>query len=140
MNDNTKVLDQNPSTVAQVGPVQPQTPVQPAAPAAFDAATVGIANKEMGPIRVAEIRPAGTEVRHEISQESAELGVREVQDRLDLTLKHQQIGLEHSGATVPVPLGPTGLVQIPKKDISSSATWLNALTEKIQKVLKLMGV
>jgi len=127
MNDNAKILDQNP------GPI---TPVQPVAP-------VGIANKEMGPIPsvVPEIRPSGPEAGHNIDQSSTELGVKEVQDRPSLTSEHKEIGLEHSGATAPVPTGPTGLVQIPQtKDIESSSTWLNAVIEKVRKLGKLLGV
>jgi len=121
MNDNAKILDQNP------GPI---TPVQPVA-------SVGIANKEMGPIGIAEIRPAGPEVKHEIDQESVELGVKEIQDRPDLT---QIVDMQHAGPSVPVPPGPTGLVQISEKtDTSESNTWLNALTKKVQKVMQLMG-
>ena len=117
MNDSTKVLDQNPVSVA---------PIQPAAP-------VGGANKEMGPIPpvVPEIRPSGSEVKPKISKESTELGVKEVQDRPDLT---QIANMQHAGPSVPVPLRPIGLVQISeKKDISNSGTWLDALTEKVQK-------
>lgn len=126
MGNDVKIADQNPISGIQVQPSSP----------------VGVANKETGsiPSIISEITPAGPEVRPNISQESVELGVKEIQDRPNLTFQHQQIGLEHSGATVPVPAGPTGLVQISeKKDIGSSGTWLNALVEKVQKVMRLMG-
>lgn len=124
MSNDAKILDR----------VQSQTPVAPIA-------GVGIANKEMGPIPsvVPEIRASGPEAKHSIDQELTGLGVKEVQDRPDLTFVPREI--EHSGPNVEVPPGPTGLVQIPeKKDINSSGTWLNALREKIQKVMRLMGV
>ncbi len=123
MSNDAKTLDQNPVSGNQVQPWVP----------------VGVANKEIGPIPsvVPEIRPAGPEVKHEISQESVKLGVKEIQDRPDLT---QIINMQHAGPSVPVPPGPTGLVQISeKKDVSNSNTWLNALKEKVQKVMQLMG-
>lgn len=126
MSGDTKILDQNP-----VG----RTPVQPQS-------LVGAANKEIGyaPL-VSELKPSGMEVKHEISPELEQLGVKEKKDVPELTFQDQQMGLKHSGETVPVPLAPTGLVIIPEgKDINSSVTWLNALTDKIQKVMKLMGI
>ena len=124
MNTDAKILDQNPVPGSQVAPSAP----------------VGVANKEVEPIPsvVPEIRPAGPEVKHEISQESAGLGVKEVQNRPDLT---NTTDIQHAGPSVPIPPGPTGLVQISeKKDISNSGTWLNTLTEKVEKVLRLLGV
>ena len=127
MNNDNKIVDQNPSVGNQV---QASTPL-------------GVANKEIGPIPsvIPEIIPAGPEVKHGISQELQELGVEEKKDAPDLTSGHKQIGVEHSGATVPIPSGPIGLVQIPEvTDINSSGTWLNTLMGRIQKVMELMGV
>lgn len=117
MSNDTKIIDQ----------VQPQAPVAPISPA----------NKEMAPIGIPEIGAAGIEAKPAISQESAELGVKEVQDRPDLT---QVVNMHHAGPSVPVQTIPTGLVQIPQTtDINSSGTWLNVLLEKGQKLGKLLG-
>lgn len=123
MNNDNKIIDE----------MQPQTPVQPVS------SVRGGANKEVGPISVVpELKPAGPEVKHEIHQESAALGVKEIQDRPDLT---EGINMQHAGPHIPVPRGPTGLVRIPeKKDISSSGTWLNALWEKVRKMRELIGI
>lgn len=126
MSNDTQVLDRNPvSSLVSNSVVQLQ----------------GSLNKEV-PIAtgLSEIMPAGPEVSHKIDQESAELGVKEVQDRPDLKPEHIELGVSHSGPNVIIPPGPTGLVQIPeKKDTSESNTWLNALTEKVRKVMRLMG-
>ena len=102
MNDNTKVLDQNPGT--------PQAPIQPVP-------GVGGANKEAVRPVVAPVseflRPSGVEAKHNISQESAKLGVEEVQDRPDLT---QVADMQHAGPSVPPPLGPTGSISIPTRE------------------------
>lgn len=131
MNDNTKVLDQNPVSGSQVQPSSP----------------VGVASKEVGPIPsiVSEIRPAGTEVKHDISKESAELGVKEIQDRPDLT---QVVDIQHAGPSVPVPSGPAGKVLLPmsEEEIGSqlktgqdddAGKWLARL---VKKVIAVMGL
>ncbi len=126
MGNDVKTVDQNPVAGSQAQPLTP----------------VGLANKETGPNTavISELKPAGPEVKHEISQESKELGVAEIQDRPNLTSQHQEIGLEHAGPSVPVLTGPTGLVQIPeKKDIGNSGTWLNALWGKVRKMGELLG-
>lgn len=96
MSDDAKILDQ---------PVAPQAPIQPSSP-------IGIPNKEIGPILsvVPEIKHEGSETKHGIDQELAELGVKEVQDRPDLT---QVPDVQHAGPSVPPPTGPSGLVQVP---------------------------
>ena len=129
MNDNTKVLDQNPVSA----PVSNNV-VQP----------TGSMLKEQAPMEqnLSEfVRPAGPEAVPSLPQEVSESGVEVNRDHPDLTFEHKQIGLEHSGATAPVPSVPTGLVQISQeKDINSSGTWLNALIEKVEKIMRLMGV
>lgn len=128
MSNDTQVLDRNPVSHPVFGnQVQPQ---------------MGSLNKE-APIATGlpELKPAGPEAKHDIDQQLKDLGVEEKKDSPDLTFEHKQIGLEHSGATVPVPPGPTGLVQISQKeDISSSGTWLDTLREKVRKVMKLIGL
>jgi hypothetical protein len=124
MSNGDKAVDQS--------PVSSQVPVLPVA---------GVANKELGPVGVSEIKPSGPEAKHEIGPELQKLGVQETKNAPDLPFEHKQIGMEHSGATVPVPSGPTGLVQIPgEKNIDNSSTWRNVLTEKVQKVGELLGV
>lgn len=136
MNDNTKVLDQNPSVsptaMGTQGSVQSNI-------------NIGSMRKEQA--SAVSVEPNLSEFikpeieKPNIDQEQKDMGVVTKSEAPDLTFEHKQIGLEHSGATVPVPPGPTGLVQFSeKKDISDSGTWLNTLTEKVQKVLKLLGV
>lgn len=133
MNNDTQVLDRNPVSVPVSGSqVQPQ---------------MGSLNKE-APIAatgLSEIRPSGPEVRHEISQESAELGVKEIQDRPDLV---QTVDIHHAGPHVPVPSSPSGKVIMPmsEEEITDklktgqdddSGKWLAGL---IQKIIKAMGL
>lgn len=140
MNDDNKIVNQNANPIAQTNQVQPQAPIQPAAP-------IGTVHKEMGPpIAVAsEIKPAGTEVQHEISQESAELGVKEIQDRPDLT---QVVDMRHAGPHVPVSTTPLNPIQYPMSEEEvakklktgqddDSGKWLSKL---IQKIMKVMGL
>lgn len=132
MSDDTKIIDQNPGT--------PQAPTPASAP-------VGTVNKEMGPVpsAVPEIRPAGPEVKHEISQESAGLGVKEIQDRPDLG---KVVDMRHAGPSVPIPSGPTGKITLPMSEDEvtdklktgqddDSGKWLSKL---IQKIMKVMGL
>lgn len=140
MNDDNKVVNQNTPPVVPVDQVQPQAQVQPVVP-------VGTVHKEMGPpiAVVSEIKPAGAEVQHEINQESAELGVKEIQDRPDLI---KGVDMQHAGPSVPVPTSPSGKVTMPmsEKEITDklktgqdddSGKWLSKL---IQKIMKVMGL
>ena len=123
MNDNTKVLDQNPST--------PQVPIQPISSSG--------ANKEIG--HVSEyIRPSGAELVPNIPPEVSVANVKVVQsDKPELTSEHVQAGLTHSEPVVPT--APTGLVKISQTgDINNSDTWQKVLEEKVEKVLRLLGV
>lgn len=131
MNNDNKILDQNPVLGNQA---------QPSAP-------VGMANKETGPIPsvVPEIMPAGPEVKHNIGQESTALGVKEIQDRPDLT---EGVDIRHAGPSVPVPSGPTGKVSLPmsKEEIENqlktgqdddSGKWLAGLIRKVIAAMRL---
>jgi len=133
MSDDRQVLDQKPVSGSQAQPLTP--------------ASVGVVNKEIGPIPsvIPEIRPAGPEVKHEISQESAELGVKEIQDRPDLT---EGVDMQHAGPSVPIPSGPSGKVSLPMLEDEvadklktgqddDSGKWLAGL---IQKVIRALGI
>ncbi|MBI2613912.1 MAG: hypothetical protein HYW62_04005 [Candidatus Levybacteria bacterium] len=105
---------------------------------------MGSLNKEQAPPVAFEpnlsefIKP---EAEPNVDQEQRDMGVVVTKEAPNLAPQDRQIGLRHSGATVPVPKGPTGLVQISQKgDISNSGTWLDELTEKVRKVMKLMGI
>lgn len=127
MNNDNKIVDQ----------AQPQAPVQPVP------SVGGGANKEVGRVvaPVSEfVTRSGAEAIPNIPPEvSAHIEVKN--DNPTLTEEHKQIGVEYAGPSVQPPTEPSGLVQIPQTtDINNSDTWLNALTEKIQKVMKLLGV
>ena len=128
MNDNTKVLDQNPST--------PQVPIQPVS---------GGANKEIG--RVSEfVRPSGAETVLNIPPEVSEVNVAEVKsDSLNLTDEHKGL-MEHSGAAVPAKTAPTRTIQLQmseeeiEKELKrgnkeDSGTWYAALLDLVIKKL-----
>ena len=130
MNNDNKIVDQNPGT--------PQAPIQPVP-------GVGGANKEAVRPVVAPVsefvRPSGAEITPNIPPEVSSADVKLQSDRPDLTSEHTQIGLVHSPETVAVPTAPSGLVKIPQTgDARDSDTWLNTLTEKVEKVLRLLGV
>ena len=136
MNDNTKVLEQNP-TVNQAS-VGNQVPVQPTGNILKEQAPIGQNLSEF-------VRRTGPEVTHAISKESAELGVKETSDRPDLM---QVSDIRHAGPSVPVPSGPSGSVKLPMSEEEvkaqletgqddDSGKWLSKL---IQKIMKVMGV
>lgn len=121
---DVKVLDKNPVS-GGAAPIQ-----------------TGSLNKEASPINTGlpELKPAGPETRHSIDQELAELGIKEINDRPGLTGEHKEIGIEYSDPAVPVVSGPTESVRLPDtKDIGDSNTWLNALADKVRKVMRLLG-
>jgi len=135
---DTTVLDKNPiGPTAVVGPTQPQNPV----------GTLG--GKERGQmVTTSKLNLAGTEVRHSIDQQSAELGVREIQDRPDLGPEHIESGVRHSGAFNPFQTTPSNSIQYPMSEEEigkqlktgqddDSGKWLAGL---IQKVIKAMGL
>ena len=126
MSNDTQVLDRNPVSVpTSNNVVQPQ---------------VGSLNKEQAPPVAFEpdlsefIKP---EAEPNVDQEQKDMGVVATKEAPDLT---QIVDMQHAGPSVPVPLSPTGLIQISEKeDISNSHTWLNTLKEKVRKVKELMG-
>ena len=137
MNDNTKVLDQNPST--------PQVPIQPVP-------GVGGTNKEAVRPVVAPVsefvRPSGAETVLNIPPEVSEVNVAEVKsDRPNLTFEHKDL-VDHAGPHVPVKTSPTSNVRLPmtEEEIANqlkggqddnSGKWLAGL---IQKVIRAMGL
>ena len=86
MSNDVNVVDKNPVGSSVVsGQVQPQSLAKEAV---LD--PMGGVRKENAPIgSVSEIRPAGPEVKHEITQELTALGAEEKQDRPDLTSEHR---------------------------------------------------
>ena len=124
MNNDNKILDRNPVSPPVSGnQVQPQ---------------MGSLNKE-APIAtgLSELRPAGPEAKHNIDQEITQLGVREIEDRPDLT---QVADVQHAGPSVPPPTESSGLVQSPltpeemvkisKTNPANSIRWLREIINK----------
>lgn len=128
MNDNTKVLDQNPiSGLVASNVVVPQ---------------VGSSNKEQAPHAVVEsklsefIKPEVE--KPNVDQEQKDMGVVVKSDKPDLTFEHEELGVVHSGPNVTVLPAPTGLVQISeKRNINNSSTWYDWLLKRVDKVMKL---
>lgn len=92
---------------------QPQSQI-PAAPVQNP---VGLPNKEAEPTRTSPLSelltPAGPEVKHNISRELVELGVRETGNNPNLTQEHREAGINHAGESVPPQTAPTGLIKLP---------------------------
>ena len=103
MNDNTKVLDQNPSI--------PSAPIQPVP-------GVGGANKEAVRPVVAPVsefvRPSGAETVLNLPPEVSSANVKVQSDRPDLTFEHKQIGLNH--ANPPVSIQSSNSIQLPMSE------------------------
>lgn len=136
MNDNTKVLDQNPVSVPVANNVvQPQ----------------GSLSKEKAPIgpNLSEfIRPAGPEGSPNVSKEEKAAGVEVKSDKPNLTFEHKELGVDHAGPHVSVPTSPSGKVTLPmsEEEVTAqlktgqdddSGKWLAGL---IRKVIKVFGL
>lgn len=135
MSEDTQVLDQPSGSAPTSGSVA----VSP----------VGSSNKEapVSMVELPELRPAGPEVKHDISQELKKLGMEEKKDGPNLTSEHKKIGLSHAGSHVPVPTSPSGNIILPmsEEEIASklkagqdddSGKWQAALMDKINKIIK----
>lgn len=131
MDDNTKNVNQNPLPVA---------PAEPSAP-------VGSTSKETEPVSapVSEYVKL-SERQPEIDQELADLGVKEVSDKPNLTSEHKELGVDHAGLHVPVATSPSGKITMPMSEEEvaeklktgqddDSGKWLAGLIQKIIKVL-----
>lgn len=150
MNDDNKIVNQNPPSAVQadqaqpqpaVAPVQPTQPVQPVTP-------VGSVNKEAGPVdaTVSEfIKPS--ETQPQIDSELKEIGVKEVKDKPDLTFEHKELGVDHAGSNITVSTQPSVPVKLPmsEEEIADklktgqdddSGKWLAGL---LQKLIKAFG-
>lgn len=131
MSGDAKVLDQNPVSA----PVSSSTVH----------AQVGSLNKEapVSAVGLSEIRPAGPEIKHNIGQESADLGVGETRDEPDLT---QIADVQHAGPHIPVSTTPTKTIQYPmsEEEIGSKLKTGQdddsgkSLAKLIQKIIKKM--
>jgi hypothetical protein len=144
MNDDNKIANQNIVPPSQAG--QPQAQVQPVMP-------VSSPNKEFGSIsgdtvQVNEISPSGAEINHEISQELKDIGVKEKEDRPNLTAEHKSLGIEHAGPHIPVSTAPSSKEDLPMtKEVADqiyktsknddSEKWYARLIEKIAKIMGL---
>jgi hypothetical protein len=129
MSNDAAVLDKNPiAPGSTVGQVQPQNPV----------GTLG--SKERGPINL-----AGPEIQHNLTPEVTDSGVKENQDRPNLTDEHFKAGIKVS---VPVPSVSTNTVTLPMSEEEidkklktgqddDSEKWLAGL---IKKIIKVMGL
>ena len=102
MNDNTKVLDQNP-----VPPPVSSSVVQP----------YGSLNKEapIGQNLSEVVRPAGTEASPNVSEEERKSGVEIKRDKPNLTLEHNGL-VEHAGPHVSVSTQPSGKITMPMSE------------------------
>ena len=132
MNNDNKILDRNPVSPPVSGnQVQPQ---------------MGSLNKE-APIAtgLSELRPAGPEAKHNIDQEITQLGVREIEDRPDLT---QVADVQHAGPSIPVSAMSSASIHYPMSEDEvtkqlktgqgdDSGKWLAGL---IKKVIAVMGL
>lgn len=143
MNDDDSVLNQNASPAVSTNRIQSQAPrvsVQPVAPAA----PIGSVNKEAAPINstLPELKPAGAEASHDISQELKDIGVVEKKDAPILDNSHKSVGIQHSGTSAPVQTAPTGKVTLPMSEEEvaeqfktgqddDSGKWLAGLVKKI---------
>lgn len=125
MNDDNKIVNQTTPPVA---------------------VPTGSMQKEQGPVRPGLtdfMKPAGTEVKHEISDDQKEVGVEEKTDNLNLTDQHKEIGMNHAGATIPVSTAPMQPIQYPMSETEmleklkagnsdDSGKWLTTLIKKIK--------
>lgn len=125
MSGDPKILDQNPVPATQAPAPQ----------------AVGVGSKETGRVApVSEfVKPSGPETVLDIPAEvSGHVGINS--DKPSLTPEHKELGVVHSGPDASIQPASTDLAQIPQgTDVGNSGTWLNALTEKVQKVMSLMG-
>ncbi len=146
MDDNAKIVNQNSSPVVADNQAQPQTqqvPAQPVAP-------VGSVNKEAAPISstLSELKPAGAEASHDISQELKDMGVVERKDVPHLDNSHKSIGIQHSGASAPIQTATTGKVSLPMSDEEVLNTLKTGqdndskkgLAKLIDKIIKAVGL
>lgn len=133
MNADVKIVDQNLGSSVSGSAVQPQA---------------GSPNKEV-PIattELSEMQPAGSERKHDIGQELEGLGIKEIQDRPDLT---QVPDIQHAGPHVPVSIAPTSSIRYSMSEeevtrkktgkIDDSETWNATLLDKVIKAGKLVG-
>ncbi|OGH24194.1 MAG: hypothetical protein A3B47_00700 [Candidatus Levybacteria bacterium RIFCSPLOWO2_01_FULL_39_24] len=135
MNTDTQVLDQKPVFAPVSGGVTgPQ----------------GSLNKEKTPIgtNLSEfVRPAGPEISPNLPQEVSESGVEVKTDKPNLTLEHQELGMEHAGPNITVLTQPSAPIKLPmsEEEITNklktgqdddSGKWQAGL---IQKIIKAMG-
>lgn len=135
VNQNTGVFKQQPA----------QTPTD----SSPFSSPVGSANKEAAPISptLSELKPSGAEVSHEISQELKDMGVEEKKDRPDLTDAHKEIGMNHSGISIPAPTASANSIKYPmseaemldKLKTGKSDDSGRGLAVLIQKVMRAMG-
>lgn len=142
MDDNTKIVNQNPPPVAQADQTQPQAtvaPIQPSAP-------VGSVNKELGSVvsPVSEfIKPSETEPQ--IEKDIAELGVEAKKDEPNITDEHKDF-IDHAKQFTPVSSSSKNKITMPMSEEEvaeklktgqddDSGKWLAGLIRKIIKVL-----
>jgi hypothetical protein len=103
MNSDVGVVDQNPVSA-------------PASSSSVPVPQMGSLKKEAPIISIPELKPAGSEVSHNISQELKDIGVEEKKDGPDLTFEHKKLGFEHAGPSVPIPPSPSGKITLPMSE------------------------
>lgn len=130
-----KVLDQNPVQAPVSGSV-----VNPQGSFGKEKAPIGQSSTEI-------INPVGSEVKPNLSQEVSEAGVEAKSDQPNLTPEHTELGIDHAGPHVPVPLSLSDKVKLPMSDEEikkfktgqdgDSKTGLAILLHKLQKAFGL---
>jgi hypothetical protein len=150
MDNNAKVKNQNDSVNLGSDQVQQvQINNSSLSSAQSSQPVVGSLRKESAPLGQAmpEIKPSGPEAGHELAQELREIGVKETQQRPDLTNDHREIGMNHAGDSVPAPTSYSNSTNLPmteeeieqriKGSPNDSGTWLALISNKIMKALGL---
>lgn len=150
MDDNAKIVNQNPPPGTPADQAQPQAVIQPIQ-TVQPVAPVGSVNKEAGPVLavspVSEIaKPTDTEPQ--INQELKDLGVEAKSDKPDLTIEHKKLGLDHVGSNITVSTQASISVKLPMTEdeiadklktgeADDSGKWLAGL---MRKIIKAMGL
>lgn len=145
MNDDQNQVQNQPS---QQQPIQTQVSQQPQPPVPVPQPpqqnAVGSVAKEAGPIAPVQehLQASGAEVQPVLHPEVQKAGV-EVSKNVEvprLDLYDQKAGLQHSGATAPIPTQSNGIVQLynnlksqgaDKGSITNSNSWLYKLVAKV---------
>ena len=84
MSADVKILDQN---------AVPSSAIQPQGSLGKDVSSVA---------GISELTPAGSGVKHNLDEELKGIGIEEKKDHLELDSEHEELGIKHAGASVPI--------------------------------------